>query len=369
MPINNSLFAALTNTFRDVKVAKEDQPMVYRVVTNPLTKRRQASIQEDCRGEEYRICCPFCGDTRHRLWINHKWQTRDDMNGITFGNLLNCFNDGCPLNKDSGEDDKRRECIENLKKLISPLMRHTVNIRVEKVDVKETVPVLPEKAVSIEQLDKRHPALVYLQDMRGFDLDRLVQDWRVLYCSDDPHPFVSNRVIIPIYYEGKFIGWQARYVGKPPENVPKYFTMPGMRKSAVIYNLDRAKQYPFGVLVEGVTDVWSVGFQGIATFGAELHSHQLACIQSTWRHTGVVLLADGDVTDTDEKKVRYERLKSRLKLCNFERGVLEVRLPEGTDPGTYRSIDLWSLIVSRARDTNYQSQVFSEDAFKGACHI
>jgi len=368
MPINNSLYAALVNAFQNVKIAKEGQSMVYRIITNPITQQRQASIQTDCRGEEYRICCPFCGDTRHRLWINHKWQTRDEANGITFGNLLNCFNDGCPLNKDSGEDSKRRDCVDDLKKLISPLMRHTVNIHVERVDVKETIPALPKDVVSIGQLGVAHHAISYLR-ARGFNLDLLIQDWQVMYCANDLHPFVDNRIIIPVYYGGKLVGWQARYIGKPSDNVPKYFTMPGMRKSAIIYNFDRAKHYRFGVLVEGATDVWSVGFQGIATFGAELHTHQLACISAAWRDTGVVLLADGDVTDTDEKAARYERLKSRLNSCNFPCGVLEVRLPSGTDPGFYRSNDLWALIIKRAYDTGYHFQIFSEDAFKGACHL
>ncbi len=35
-------------------------------------------------GEEYSTSCPFCGDTRGRLYVNHLWGTKDKFTGVAF---------------------------------------------------------------------------------------------------------------------------------------------------------------------------------------------------------------------------------------------------------------------------------------------
>lgn len=366
MPLNQSLYSALVHTFKQVKIAKAGQQMRYVIKTNHITGHKRAEILEDHHGEEYRVCCPFCTDDRYRLWVSHRWNTQDTLNDITFGHLVNCFNDGCDLNRDT-ESPMRSDKIDDLRRVISPLQRHTVSIQITPVEEKETIPRLPEKTVPIDQLDPWHSASKYLVE-RNFDLSQLASDWQVLYCEEDPHPFVDNRIIFPVHYDGKLVGWQARYVGKCPKQLPKYFTMPGMRKKRVIYNYDRASNYSAGIITEGITDVWTLGFQGIATFGAEVSSHQISMMVNAWGKTGVILLPDGDVLTTEEKKVRYERLKRRLlESAAFKWGVLEVMMPEGTDPATLSSSALWNYILNDAKRQGYQHEIFCEHAYTGAC--
>jgi hypothetical protein len=367
MPLNQSLYSALVQTFKQVKVAKEGQPLRYVIKTNHVTGRKRAEILEDHHGEEYRVCCPFCTDDRYRLWINHRWNTEDEINGVSFGHLINCFNDGCDLNRDT-QSKMRPDKVEDLRRLLSPLQRHTVSIRITPVEEKETIPRLPEKTTPVDQLEPWHSASKYLSDDRGFDRSRLVNDWTVLYCEEDKHPFVDNRIIVPVQYDGKLVGWQARHVGECPKQIPKYFTMPGMRKKRVIYNFDRAKSYTAGVIVEGVTDVWTLGFQGIAMFGAEVSPHQLNMMVGAWGKTGVILLPDGDVLTSEEKKVRYERLRRRLlESAAFKWGVLEVMMPESVDPAMMSSKELWNYILHEARRQGYQHEIFCEHAYSGAC--
>ena len=40
--------------------------------------RGKPEFQASNPGEYYRIACPFCLDTRHRLWINHRWGVGPD---------------------------------------------------------------------------------------------------------------------------------------------------------------------------------------------------------------------------------------------------------------------------------------------------
>jgi len=366
MPLNQSLYSALGRVFKQVKIAKAGQQMRYVIKTNHLNGHKRAEILEDQHGEEYRVCCPFCTDDLYRLWISHRWNTEDTLNNITFIHLVNCFNDGCDLNRDT-ESPSRHDKIDDLRKLFSPFQRHTVSIQLTSVEEKETIPRLPERTVPINQIDTWHSASKYLAD-RNFDLDKLATDWSVLYCEEDTHPFVDNRIIVPVNYDGKLVGWQARYVGKCPKQLPKYFTMPGMRKKRVIYNYDRAKNYTTGIITEGSTDVWTLGFQGIATFGAEVSSHQISMMVNAWGDSGVILLPDGDVLTTPDKKKRYERLRGRLlESAAFRWGVLEVLMPEGTDPASMSSKELWNHILHEAKRQGYQHEIFSEHAYTGAC--
>lgn len=57
-------------------------------------------------GEYYRVNCPFCSDTRHRLWINHMYG-QPDANGWPMTFLAHCYNEHCL------ENQANRQIIEN----------------------------------------------------------------------------------------------------------------------------------------------------------------------------------------------------------------------------------------------------------------
>lgn len=367
MPINSMLYGALKLAFpAGVKIAKEGENMRYTIRKDFMTEKQRIVIDDDARGEEYHICCPFCGDTRYRLWINYKWDTEDPVSKLRFGlGLAHCFNDGCDLNSASPKPAKRQRQMD-LRKLISPLLKHTVSLPYHVApEPKIIIPELPEKLVPLSQLDPSHHARQYVEQ-RGFDVDKLVELYQVAYCPDDPHGFIADRIIIPVRQDSKLVGWQARYIGDPPSQIPKYFTMPGMRKSRVLYNYDRAKQYPVGVIMEGVTDVWSVGGQGVNVFGSSARDAQRRLIHAAWGDTGIVLLSDADVTETEDKRKQYTKLRdSLLSLCRW--GLLEVRLEDG-DPGDMLAEDLWVYILRYAERVGYQHPIFDAAALQYSCH-
>jgi hypothetical protein len=367
MPLNPQLYNALARAFPSgVKIAKEGEAMRYKVRKDFVTQKERVVIEDDGHGEEYRVCCPFCGDTRFRLWINHKWDTEEPVSKLKFGlHLANCFNDGCDLNREADRPDRREKQL-TLRRMIDPMLSHTVTLPFRAAAEPEPIiPELPDKLIPLTQLDPSHPARQYIE-RRGFDIDLVVDMYQVAYCPDDPHPFVDNRIIIPVRQQSKLVGWQARYIGEAPKHLPKYFTMPGMRKMQVLYNYDHASQYPIGVIMEGVTDVWTIGGQGVNIFGSSVGEHQRRLIHSAWGQTGIVLLSDSDVGDTEEKWKQYTKMRDSLQsLCKW--GMLEVRLPKG-DPGDYSSRELWSYILARASDAKYQHPVFDAAAFERACH-
>jgi hypothetical protein len=357
MPLNPKLYNGLRRAFGEVRIAKEGEPMAYKVVTNPLTHRQGTQVTSG--GEDYKVCCPFCGDTRFRLEISHRWDTTDPVTGARFGrHLMRCYNDGCDANLDAPTADRVLR-QEELQDRMRPYVARALGLRTPVAKPKRlTETKLPGKCVPITQLPADHPAILYLLE-RDFDPARLEQEFRLVFCLEDTNENVSGRIIIPVYRENKLVGWQARYVGEPPADyIPKYYTMPGLPKRQVLYNYDVAMHTRFGIIVEGVTDVWRVGRQGVAILGSTMSNQQIALAKAAWGETGVGLALDPELVAEPRKRpdrpTSYEKIVERLSdPTAFKWGLLKIQLALGTDPGKLRSDELWRVIQIMAQKAGY----------------
>src|ERR1035438_3249329 len=108
-PLCPSLYKRLEERFGSVIIANEGEGMVTarssarmmesRTVQGGALSQRGATtrgrVEVLHRGESYRVCCPKCGDTRHRLWINHRM--------VEFPGLTICFNAGCYRSREARE--------------------------------------------------------------------------------------------------------------------------------------------------------------------------------------------------------------------------------------------------------------------------
>jgi DNA primase len=139
-----------------------------------------------------------------------------------------------------------------------------------------------------------HP---YLHE-RGIDSDtasRLKIGWR----EDD------NRIIIPHFWDGKLVGWQARAVPPRPgqwpgtaQPQPKYRSTPGFPKSDTLYH-DHSRPRPTGgsvVVVESPFSVIKATALGLdtpvlATFGAKVSGTQIKMLAD---YDQVTIWADPD---------------------------------------------------------------------------
>ncbi len=164
------------------------------------------------------------------------------------------------------------------------------------------------------------------------------------YCfvGDRQFRLASGRLIIPIHSNGKPVGWQARYLGNPPDkNVPKYLTMTGFKKTQYLYNLDTARKYPYVIVCEGCTDVWRVGPNAVALFGKTLSPTQRLLLGTHWSKGAVVVLLDSDAGD--EGQAVYDALRDVVP-----QRVL-VGLPDGKDPADMTWDQLNQLILAAGR--------------------
>jgi len=321
MPLRPELYSRLEARFRHVQIANEGQELMASYHRDALTGKQTLDSRQP--GEYYRVNCPFCNDTRKRLWINHRWGLKDPVTGSLNLHLCICFNENCVATI-----KERRSWL--YAEVMADVGDGSLDVVLPSFKTRPAEPVkaeLPGDLVTLDHLPADHPACQYLRD-RAFDPALLGQRLGVGYCpvANWNVQMATGRIIIPIMMDGQLRGWQSRYIGDPPNKfVPKYYTMPGMRKTELLYNIDPARKYPYVVLVEGVTDVWKVGPVSVALFGKTLSATQELLISSIWNKGTVYVMLDSDAADDGRKIV--ERLRGRVGKCVL------VELPDDRDPG------------------------------------
>jgi len=287
-------------------------------------------------GESYRINCPFCRDTRHRLYINHRWGLKDpDTQSLNLW-LAKCFNENCLSH------------YSNQRQLYNDVFSDVSDGRDELLPGDPALSrsrefVWPGEMRLLTDFDDCYPAVAYLRD-RGFDPEQLSRDLGITVCiyPEDEFHLAFRRIIIPVCMNGIRMGWQARYAGTPPSGVPKYYSMPGWKKSQCLYNYDTARKWPYVIICEGCTDVWRVGPTGVALFGKDLSPVQRQLIATTWANGTAIVMLDADAGDSARKIYQ--------DLAGLVRNRVLIRLPDGADPGSMGTRDLHQLVHRAAKE-------------------
>jgi hypothetical protein len=323
---------ARTYGFGEVLTVHENEEMVLHYEESERPGRK--SLVADIPGEYYRVNCPFCHDTRHRLWINYRWGRYDEQSGTQNLWLCVCYNENC-LNSYGMQKrlyDMVFDDVSNGRQTYDPLERGE-----KQRIIREAKPA--GTCYPLHALEVNHPAVLYLRS-RGYDTEWLSRELDISYCvvADPDYRMAAHRIIIPMIMRCQLVGWQARLVGDSSDKaIPKYYTMPGMVKKQVLYNFDVAKRYPFVVLTEGATKVWSVGPEGVAQLGDKLSSFQASIIAATW-DTAVIYL-DGNAFERASEA--YYDLKSIKRVL--------IRLPEDKEPGDFTLEYNRALIYNEAK--------------------
>lgn len=92
-PLNPDLHRELVKHFPQVLISNEGEPFVG--TRQPSIYRRGRHDNPPIHsGEYYRVSCPFCVDTRQRLYINHMFNVLGE-DGDDHLYLAYCFNEQC----------------------------------------------------------------------------------------------------------------------------------------------------------------------------------------------------------------------------------------------------------------------------------
>lgn len=335
--LNPKLFQSLQDRFGEVRVANEGEERIAVKIGDKIEVRQS--------GEQYRICCPYCRDLRFRLYISYVWNTADPE-GMPNDSLAICFNERCDVSR--LHDELQVYLMDK------PMVGRSPFAPFMPIPPAFTEVNLPGMCIPLSSLEAGHPARVYVTKRR-FDPYELTELYGVSCCVDieaDERGFVpgtkwlaayiKNRLVVPMYRLGKLVGWQTRALDEYTR--PKYYTMPGYKKALTLYNRDRAQQFDFGVVVEGVTDVWRVGPCAVALLGHSISNAQRDLIYAFWQRGGMCLLLDPDVMQNAQEVERWLDWKS------FMLGAFPFCLPYGVDdPGSMERRALWDTIAAAAR--------------------
>lgn len=320
--LNQKLYDALNRVFGHVEITSQGDPGQISYWPNwDRGGRKEAQVTG---GEYYKVSCPFCSDTRKRLWFNYRWGLRDPDTGSDMLFLVNCYNESCVGNREKQEQLRDMLGTDNWGNLPA---RPRFNNRVEKPPKIE----LPNGLVPITDEQQASDARWDLED-RNFDIQELWERWRVFYCSSSgsPPPKLHQRIVIPVYGLRRKIakssrfaialeGWQARAIEPLHEGAPKYLTAKGMRKSQLLYGITSAVESQGPVVIcEGPTDVWRLRTNAVALFGKDLSDYQRNLLVHRFEGRPLVVFLDRDAKDEAIGVVR--RIRS-------ERGALGDKAP------------------------------------------
>lgn len=126
-------------------------------------------------------------------------------------------------------------------------------------------------------------AITYLEE-RGFDST----DPRFMYSKSKLNGRMNKRIIIPFTHNDKIVGYTARWIGNPPEGMPKYFN--NTPKNDYVYGIDRQKGKSTVIVTEGQLD--AIVTDGVAIGSNEINDDQGDIIESL--ADNIIVLPDFD---------------------------------------------------------------------------
>jgi len=301
--INRFLYAALRSLYGEVRV------------TSPDTRRIESQGEVVTAGEHYNVCCPFCGDTRHRLSISYRWLDVEHSTS-EWGHLANCFNEGCREVYGTAFRDTVRERAElasvgllsDVPAAVEPTYSPDTPIAAQRFD-------LPNTAVPVLDLPQDHAAYQFIRmKYPGIPSGYMARHYGLLYCehADPRWPRTRSTLVFPVHDQQGLLGWQARALD--PQSKTRWYIPPGL--ILPVYNLYRVPRTSTLVLAEGIPAAIACGPTGVAIFNKALSAQRCKAIAEEF--SSVVIATDPETFLPDPRsKGRVHAHALRDTLARF----------------------------------------------------
>lgn len=287
--------------------------------------------------EDYRFDCPFCGDSKKKLYVSTLEERKD---------WLHCFKCGYSSKPIKFvmefEHVRYKEAVEALElydyhpdqKSITYSVDDSLSVeeqlmfimdmegRVQDIQLERKqelfCPWLPSgytPLISNLHNPEAYRFLAYLNS-RGFTIED-IQKHGIGYVVDCYVPTSNGKsirlqdhvVFLTFNNEGQVIYWNTRAIHKDAFtksiNAPK--TEGSYSTNTVVFNLNRARFMPFIVIVEGVADAITLGDYAVCTFGKSVSDEQIDLIVNNINQEQRIYL----MLDEDAKTVA-SKLASRI---------------------------------------------------------
>jgi hypothetical protein len=317
--------------------------------------------------EEYRVCCPFCGDKDFRLYINCKWGVYDLSRRQDEQWMIHCWNENC-VNPGVSRNPLTKVNRENLYYQIYHGAVGLIHLNPPTTVLEEPIGSAewPGRVIRLDVLSERDPdhcAVTYLK-RRGFDPVSLGRKQGFCFCDhveDARYRMALGTIIMPVWKDGRLYSWLSRVPYDDVNGVPlsktkikKYYNCPGRSLSKVGYELDTVLQYRTVVVVEGIFDAIKTGPFATCLFTKTLSLNIKKRIVeglSDREGTALVVMLDPDQSASEKQRgVTHpiEALASQFKDYSFP--VVKVYLPSGKDPGSMTSAAILREIKQAAQE-------------------
>ena len=333
-PLNRNLYSRLVAAYGTVKIANEGDAFVPGTKFT-LTKNGKTIREELNWGEYYMVNCPFCTDTQFRLWVNHMFAVDGEHMHAAVCYNTNCLSDSNNFSTFCWRVASPPAGLQYAVTM-SQIKQGVILTPAQMREVKS-----PGDTTPVGELPGWHKIRQYLEG-RGFNCQKLQDRYGVSWCANSSFSMAVDRIIIPIMADGVTVGWQARYPSNDlPQyanfKTPKYYTMPGMKKTHLLYNRDVAFRRKIVTVMEGPTDVWRFGRTGVCLFGKKISATQASLIAAR-KPEAVVVLLDPAVNVADRKLGLPHHIDAAVSyLANYAdlyQRILPVYLPKQHDPGS-----------------------------------
>lgn len=360
MLLNPSLFKALSENYGNVEVLSAGVSGDYeKVYTSKETHGEQRQYVNyrlkhgGRKGEEYRLSCPFCGDSngrKRRMHVSYLFGNLDTKTRRR--NMFNwiCYNEQCQsdinnsrklldavdmyLRFDSGSDKDYCEKVAT-----GPAPTIAEFLKNEQL-INKPVPGNMRSLLDIGPDDYFYPAVEYIRDDRRFDLLWLDQYYGVKVIAEPYHDErLVGRIFTPFYRHECRIGWNARAVPNFSENGAEKYVNSSGGLAGVCYGLAKAVEYEAILIVEGVTDKWAAGHGAVGMLGKKLTGVAIgrlaqSLLNSNVKFVGVML--DPQRSPDDIKANRPHHIDVAIaSIKHAWNGVVEPILLPDLDPAEF----------------------------------
>jgi len=177
----------------------------------------------------------------------------------------------------------------------------------------------------------------YLED-RKYDPNRIVTLWNI--AGTGPSSFLdginySKRIIAPIHWKTKAVSFQARALNSHTQ--PKYKACPITREyihhQHILYGMPQ-KWTSQGICVEGIFDVWRIGYKAFGVFGINYTQQQIVEIVKHFEE--IIILFDPE----PQAQIQARKLKKNLEAHRLKVYIENI----DTDPGDLTQDDANHLV-------------------------
>lgn len=342
------------NGSRPPKIKAENESISWRLQTEFIPGESPRLTRfVNSPGEEYELDCPFCGDKRCRLSINHRFGVYDpDTDSVNLW-LAHCYNENCLADRENQISLHFRLFTGS-----PPVQASQLKEGIKTSSVMSEQP-WPGAVIRLDKLmvnDPGHKAIQYMQS-RGYNPAVLGQSYDFSYCGLSHMKFASDRIIMPIYRSHVLVGWQARYIGDTVNGIPlkdtgipKYYTSPGFSSGKWSFNFEEAIRHNCIVITEGMLDAISTGPCAIAVFGKSVSKTMCSRIVFEMQSRGggaIVVMLDGQIDESERRRGAIHHIKKTAKQfigCGLP--ISEVYLK--SDPGSTPREEIWEEIISQS---------------------